>query len=513
MPVQTLPFHSLISVDKTSSTPVYQQVANALVKLIIDATIKPGYGLPASRVLAEMMNLNRTTIVAAYDELRIQDWIEVIPRKGIYVSRHLPVIKPQSFEQDVAVSPGKTIPPVFYRTLTAESPGQSDERPYDLVIDDGYPDRRLAPLPILLSKYRSLFSKSHVNNLLLTSSAAGSVNLRNELAMFLSKTRGINADMEQIVVTKGAQVAIYLVGQMIIKPGSTVIVGDLNYNLANEVFTQAGAELITVKVDEQGMDIDEVERICRTKKPDLLYIIPHHHHPTTVTLSADRRMKLLHIIELYQLPVIEDDYDYDFHYDNRPILPLASADHKGLVLYIGSITKTLAASVKMGYVVAGKGFIWQLTQLKKIMEIRGDILMEEAVASLYSSGEMQRHITRSVKLYKTKRDLFCYLLTKELGEMVKFTKPLGGMAIWITFDNHYELSELSRKLRVNGIYLNDGSRYDPPGKKLNSLRIGFASINEKEIRTLIEALRRLKNPSSTTAPSHPVALKINEAAM
>ena len=128
---------------------------------------------------------------------------------------------------------------------------------------------------------------------------------------------------------------------MILSPGSTVIVGDLNYVLADRLFEQMGAKLIKVKVDENGIDVDEIENLCKKSTPDLLYIIPHHHHPTTVTLSKERRIKLLDIIRQYRFPVIEDDYDYDFHYENSPILPLASADHNGYVIYIGSISKTL----------------------------------------------------------------------------------------------------------------------------------------------------------------------------
>jgi GntR family transcriptional regulator/MocR family aminotransferase len=493
MPVQTLPFQTLIITDKSLSSPVYQQVANGLIKLIIEGKLKPGFSLPASRALAEMMNLNRTTIVAAYEELRIQDWIEVIPRKGIFVSGQLPVIKPRSFKKETKVEKQQTLKPDFFRKLTTANLPVSDEHPYDIVINDGYPDSRVAPLGALFSKYKSLSSKNLMNSLVLKANAAGSVNLRNELAVFLSKTRGINTDLEQVVVTRGAQVAIYMAARMILKPGSTVIVGDINYNLANEVFTQAGATLVKVKIDENGMNIDEVERICKAKRPDLLYIIPHHHHPTTVTLSAERRMKLLHLIQHYRLPVIEDDYDYDFHYDNCPILPLASADHSGYVIYIGSITKTLGPLIKMGYIVANKDFIWQLINFKMIMEIRGDILMEEAVASLYSTGEMQRHISRSVKLYKSRRDYFCDLLVQELGDMVQFTKPLGGMAIWTTFNDNYRLSELSSKLGVRGIYLNDGSRYNSPSIALNSLRIGFASMNEKETTLFIKELSSLKH--------------------
>jgi GntR family transcriptional regulator/MocR family aminotransferase len=492
MPVQTLPFQSLIPIDRTAATPIYQQLANGMIKLIREGKIKPGYGLPASRALAEQMGLNRTTVVAAYEELRIQDWIEVLPRKGIFISSQLPVIKPRTFRNERRSTTDEDPEQDFFLKLTSQKAAPPDKRPYLLIVNDGYPDARMAPLSILFSKYRSLSGKNSLDKLLMSGTVAGSNNLRTELASFLSKTRGVDITADHVMATRGAQLAIYIAARMILKPGSTVIVGALSYHLANEVFVQAGATLRKVKVDENGMDVDEIEKICKEKRPDLLYIIPHHHHPTTVTLSSERRMKLLQIIQKYRLPVIEDDYDYDFHYDNRPILPLASADHKGLVVYIGSITKTLAPSIRMGYIVASKAFIWQAAQLRKVMEIRGDVLMEESVASLYSSGEMQRHINRSVKLYKIRRDMFCEMLVRELGDRVRFNKPSGGMAIWITFDQKYPLPELSKKLAIQGIYMNDGSQYDDTGEVApNSLRIGFASMNEKEMKVLTGALGEL----------------------
>jgi GntR family transcriptional regulator/MocR family aminotransferase len=491
MPVQTLPFQSLIPIDRAAATPIYQQVANGMIKLIREGKIKPGYGLPASRALAEQMGLNRTTVVAAYDELRMQDWIEVLPRKGIFISSQLPVIKPRSFRNESLANEDEEPEQDFFLKLTWQHVLPPDKKTYLLVVNDGYPDARVAPLSTLFSKYRSLSRKNSLDRLLVSGTVAGSNNLRTELASFLSKTRGLDITADNVMATRGAQMAIYIAARMIIKPGSTVIVGELSYHLANEVFIQAGATLRKVKVDENGMDVDEIEKICKEKKPDLLYVIPHHHHPTTVTLSPERRMKLLQIIQKYRLPVIEDDYDYDFHYDNRPVLPLASADHKGLVVYIGSITKTLAPSIRMGYIVASKAFTWQAAQLRKIMEIRGDVLMEETLASLYGSGEMQRHINRSVKLYKVRRDMFCEWLVKELGDKVSFNKPPGGMAVWITFDEKYPLAELSRRLALQGIYMNDGSHYNTGGVAPNSLRMGFASMNEKEMKMLVEALGKL----------------------
>jgi GntR family transcriptional regulator/MocR family aminotransferase len=277
MPVQPLPFNTLITVNRSLSAPVYQQVANGLINLIREGRIKPGNSLPASRVLAELMDLNRTTIVAAYEELRSQDWIEVLPRRGIFISKQLPVITPQEFKDNTEPLTKDLSKADFFLRLTSISPPeQANARPYDLVINDGYPDSREAPLSILLTKYKSLFGRKYIDGLLMGGTTAGSSNLQAELASFLSQSRGMNVAEEDILITKGAQAAIYLAARMIIKPGSLVVVGDLSYNLANKVFIHAGATLIKVKVDENGMDIDELEKICNSNRPDLLYIIPHH---------------------------------------------------------------------------------------------------------------------------------------------------------------------------------------------------------------------------------------------
>ncbi len=279
---------------------------------------------------------------------------------------------------------------------------------------------------------------------------------------------------------------------MILQPGSTVIVGDLNYVLADRLFEQMGAKLIKVKVDENGIDVDEIENICKKSPPGLLYIIPHHHHPTTVTLSKERRIKLLEIIRQYRLPVIEDDYDYDFHYENSPILPLASADHGGYVIYIGSISKTLAPTIRLGYLIAGEDFIWQASMFKRLVEIRGDVLFEESVAHLFNTGEMQRHLRKSVKLYKERRDVFCDMLNACMGDLIHFNRPNGGMAVWATVTPEYSIPDLARRLKAEkGIYMNDGSLYKYKDD-VNGIRLGFASLNTDEMQKFIDALNECK---------------------
>lgn len=491
MAVQTLPFSTLITVDRQSTVPIFKQVANNLIELIKNGKIKSGYQLPASRDMASMLKLNRTTIVAAYEEMQAQGWLEVIKRKGYFVAQDLPVTISKPFEVNTREKSLSEDHKIFYKQIAVRHPLTRQLRSYQLMINDGYPDARIAPLNLIVDRYRFLSGKTNIHNRLLADGSKGSALLRTELAQFLSKTRALNITPEQVLITHGAQLAISVAASMLLQPGSTVVVGDVNYSLADKLFEQLGAKLIKVKVDHNGIDVDAIENICKQSVPSLLYIIPHHHHPTTVTLSAERRVKLLNIVRRYRLPVIEDDYDYDYHYENAPILPLASSEHNNYVLYIGSISKTLSPTVRMGYLIGGEDFIWQASKLKQVLDIRGDVLFEESVGHLFKTGEMQRHLRKSVKLYKSRRDNFCEILNSSFGNTVNFNVPKGGMAVWTLLDPEYSIPQLSERLAGQGIYLNDGSIYRYKND-VNGMRLGFASLNSDEMQSFAQALKKSK---------------------
>lgn len=488
MSVQLLPYSNLIEINRQSAVPIFKQVAEGIVFLIRNGKLKPGYQLPASRDMASMLKINRTTVVSAYEELQVEGWINVIERKGNFVAQQLPLIQPRPFGPLPTNEPNQQQNPNFYKQVAVGPVSKKTLSPHHLMINDGYPDARVAPLDSIFDRYRFLSKRVHLHSRLLNDSAAGSMSLRTELALFLAKTRALNIESRHVLITHGAQLAIFIAASLILRPGSTVVVGDLNYPLANKLFEQMGAKLIRVKVDENGIDVDEIENICKKSPPDLLYIIPHHHHPTTVTLSKERRIKLLNIIRHYRLPVIEDDYDYDFHYENSPILPLASADHNGYVIYIGSISKTLAPTVRLGYLVAGDDFIWQASMFKQMVEIRGDLLFEESIAHLFNTGEMQRHLRKSVKLYKERRDIFCDMLNAGMGDLIHFNTPNGGMAVWATFPQEYSIPDLAKRLAGKGIFMNDGSLYRYKDD-INGIRLGFASLNTEEMQKFIGVLK------------------------
>ncbi|WP_336515092.1 PLP-dependent aminotransferase family protein [Pollutibacter soli] len=477
-----LPFSSLIIINRKVGTPVYLQVANQLITLIRKGNIQPGSKLPASREMAEILQLHRKTVVAAYDELVSQDWAQTNPRRGITVSNELPLTKPRNFNtssQAIGYSSKKS-PGIssFPDILTSVPSGQR----FRLSINDGYPDHRIAPTELLLREYKSLIIQSKRKKFSGAADPAGIYSLREVLAGFVSETRGLRLSAANVMITRGAQMSIYLASQLLVKPGSVVLAGDPNYHLADVTFKTSGARLVRVPVDENGMDIDWVSNYCSKQRPDLIYIIPHHHHPTTVTLTAARRMALLNLVVKYQIPVIEDDYDFDFHYSSSPILPLASSDHDGLVIYIGSLTKSLSPGFRVGYMIGAESFIQNASKFRRLIDIRGDHVLEEALAYLFEKGDMQRHLKKSVKLYHQRRDVFAALLTSMLGDRISFKTPSGGLAFWVRFAKQFPLPEISSLAAVAGLQMSDGLYYNSEKTNYNGLRMGFASMNEKEMR-------------------------------
>ena len=170
---------------------------------------------------------------------------------------------------------------------------------------------------------------------------------------------------------------------------------------------------------------------------------------------------------------------------------MASAEHNGNVIYIGSITKSFTSSFKVGYMVAPQNFIAETLKLRRLIDIRGDNLMEEALAILFNNGDMQKHLKKSLKLYHRRRDLFCDLLQDAIGKHITFEKAAGGMALWVRFNKKNLLPFLSQQASALGLFINDGSFYNSGGVNYNGLRMGFASLNEKEMEEAVRVLRKV----------------------
>lgn len=487
-----LPYKTIIPIQREADSPLSLQIANALAKEIKKGIIPAGTKLPGTRALAQLLQVHRKTVVAAFDELYAQGWIETIPSKGTFVSRALPEVSPKPLEKEHKESPS-TLPKqtgyVLYPNINLNKTVFVNKG--TLAFTDGFPDSRLAPIQALHRTYRAILKRGVSRHLLSYHEIGGNPSLRAALSQYLNQSRGLHTGPENFMITRGSQMAIYLVAQVLLSPGDRVVIGETNYNAANMAFEYAGATLVRIPVDDFGLEVDHIDEICQQKAIRAVFVTSHHHHPTTVTLRADRRIKLLKLAEKYRFAIIEDDYDYDFHYQSSPILPLASADTYGLVIYIGSLTKTLTPAIRVGYIAAPENFIDEAISLRRIVDRQGDPLMEQAVAELLRDGEVKSHVKKAVKAYKERRDIFCSLLQEKLSDVITFRVPDGGMAVWAQFDPAVLLPEISRKAGLKGLYLPDGSVYNPPGKLLNATRMGFASLNPEEIGESVAILERI----------------------
>lgn len=483
-----LPFVNLLIINRKSAVPVYQQIANQLTALIRRGVLKSKQKLPSSRELADLLQVHRKTVVAAYSEIQMQGWTTTSPKRGVFVSSALPELTPVKWEKDAAYE-RLSVPLPFYRVNThyiAEPTVEPSK--YDWVIDDGLPDARIAPLEALIREYKIRIQK----NFLFKNNAGtlypGSLSLRETLISYLAETRGIRAITPNILITQGAQMGIFMAAQLLLRQGDYVVVGEPGYFMANSVFENLEANILRALVDKDGIDVDQVEEFCLKYNVKMLYIIPHHHHPTTVTLSPQRRMQLIALAEKFNFVIVEDDYDYDFHYHSAPYLPLVSYN-SNRIIYIGSLTKCLAPSIRIGFMVAPVELIDEAIKIRRSISLRGDFIMEEALSVLIASGDINRHIKKSNKIYMHRRDLLCELMKGHLHDFVEFDIPTGGMAVWIKFGKEYPLKKIASNAAKHRLLMSDGTKYNTHNEDYNAIRFGFASLTDIELTEVIQLLK------------------------
>lgn len=484
-----LAFKNLILLNRDSDHPVFLQISHGMAGLIKAGILGKGMRLPGTRAMSEALHVHRKTVVAAYDELMSQGWIEVIPSKGTFVSNKLPIVEVRGLTNGDATQVNRKKAGFEFEPKTLLRRAEPLV-PKGLTLDEGIPDVRIAPAHEIIRAIKSIISRSYNLKYLSYGPVYGDSLLREVLADYLQETRGMNIGAGNILLTRGSQMAMYLASQMLIKPGDKAVVGETNYIAANLTMRHAGAELLYIPVDDQGIVTQALEEICKNESVKAVFVTSHHHHPSTVTLSPERRLHLVQLAEKYGFAILEDDYDYDFHYQNAPLLPLASADRSGHVIYMGAICKIVAPAYRVGYMVASEDFILETAHLRRIVDRQGDPLLERAIAQLIQQGDYQRHTKKALKLYRERRDHFCELLETELGDFVDFKSPEGGMAVWVGLRKEFNWEEVAQHCFAHGLRIPNWKLYDQSGQGHNHLRMGFASLNFEEQKQIVAHLKR-----------------------
>jgi len=484
-----LPWKTIIQFQKDSDHPVYLQIANAIIQEMKKGRVGPGIKLPGTRMMSEILHVHRKTLVRAYDELYAQGWIEMVPSKGTFTSKELPELNPRKL---LAKSERKNSFPTEtgYTVKTNENIRKPVPPQRNIIGFHDGPDVRLVPADEIGKAFKSVMSRTVNLKYMSYVETTGVEKFRKVLSDYLNSSRGLQTTSENISITRGSQMGLYLICNALFKRDETIVVGETNYYYADHLFINAGMKLARIRVDEYGIDVDEIEKLCQRKKIKAVFVTSHHHYPTTVTLIASRRIKLLALAEKYGFVIIEDDYDYDFHYLSSPILPLISADTKGMVIYIGTLSKTIAPAIRTGYVIAPPNLILELARYRQLIDTQGDPIMELALAEMFTEGVIKRHMKKALNEYHRRRDFACNYLFHKLSDVIDFKIPDGGLAIWAKFSKSVPLPPLTEKLRAQGLILSNGLIHNTENGSFNATRMGFGWMNEKEMEQAIDLLTK-----------------------
>ena len=474
-------------IRRNTTTAVYLQIAHAIIEEIKRGRLVAGAALPGSRKFAESLGIDRKTVIQTYGELEAQGWITSEKTRGTFVSAQLPEVGQAPKNEPHGRIPEQPdfrlvgSPPIIPLILPQKNL---------LVFDDGAPDTRLIPIEALARGYRNALQHHLVRGRFGYGDPRGTIELRTAISTMLNMDRGMTTSPDNICLTRGSQMAIHLAAHMLAGRGDAVVMEELSYPPARETFPPACAAVVPVPLDDGGMRVDELEKICRKKRVRAVYVTPHHQFPTTVLMRPERRLRLLSLAAQFGFAIVEDDYDHEFHFVHRPMLPMASFDLWGQVAYIGSLSKCLSPSLRLGYLVGPKSFIDRAGQEIMMIDRQGDPATEYAITELIETGELRRHMRKVLKIYGERRAYFADLLLKLFEGNIEFSVPDGGLAFWVKFTG-IQLDRLAAAATREGVAILPASSFAIKPQTIDAARLGFASMNVEELKKASHRLNRV----------------------
>ncbi|QNX08632.1 PLP-dependent aminotransferase family protein [Acinetobacter seifertii] len=468
------PWQVHFRIDEREEKTVFLKLTNLISQEILSGRLGQGTMLPGSRSLSKELGINRKTVQAVYEELEAQGWLVTRPRKGTFVADILP-------ESSIEIEPA------FEQIEQEKSLIQSTAvYPHN----DGVPDPRLIPYELFSRAYRHALIKITQNQYMGYGDPRGMIELRQALRQMLSMERFMNVAEDEICIVRGSQMGIFLASRALPNRQGVIVVEELYYPSAVKAFQSNGFQVVSVKLDEQGIVIENLERILKEHSVAAIYTTPHHQYPTTVTMPMNRRLQLLELSKKWGFYIIEDDYDHEFHYDSRPMPPLASLPHSELVIHVGSLSKVFAPGIRLGYIVAPSSIIQSITEDILLIDRQGNNITELALADLMQRGEIKRHIRKMKKIYQLRRDHALAEFQRIFAESVHIQRPAGGMALWVKFQKPFTRDHLIKLKELN---IDTEHKFKQIGSSNCCIRLGFAALSEKEITSLIESLNQVLN--------------------
>jgi GntR family transcriptional regulator / MocR family aminotransferase len=468
-------FHVSLIGRKNLGREIYRQLRRA----IVDGQLRPGDRLPPSRELARGLGVSRTTATVAYDRLAGEGFVTSRVGAGTFVSEH--VVPPRG-EAKRHQADGALKPRQIWESIPLST---AFDRRAEFDFRTGLPDASLFPHEtwrrLMARELRSEAVGSGVYG-----HPAGHRGLREAIVRHIGISRGVLASADDVTITSGTQQAMDVIARVLLAPGDRAAVEDPGYGPPRRLLDSMGVRVEGVPVDREGLVVDALPRNTR-----LVYVTPSHQYPLGVPMSLPRRLALLTWAERNHAAIVEDDYDSEFRFQGRPIEPLQTLDATGRVIYVGSFSKTMLPTLRLGFVVTPPSLTAALHKAKFVTDWHTSMLVQATHARFIDEGGFARHIRKTGGVYRARREKVIKSLTQDFGGCLELIPSAAGLhiAALATAASAGQMADVARRALAAGVAVQELSKFGVHGPAPAGLVLGYGAIRTASIE---EGLRRLR---------------------
>ncbi|MCY9061911.1 PLP-dependent aminotransferase family protein [Bacillus inaquosorum] len=465
--------------SRDSDIPLHRQIEQYMKDKILHGEWAVGTKIPSQRTLADMFQVNRSTVTAAIDELTSQGLLEGRRGGGTKVVNSTwsvlaaePPLDWSDYVRSGIHHPNSSI---------IQDINQNEPRADIIRLGTG----ELSPDLLPADTMRRMFQQINPHALSLGyEQPKGNRQLREAVAEHL-KGKQIHVSPSAILIVSGALQALQLISIGLLKRGSVILTEKPSYLQSLHVFQSAGMRLRSLPMDEAGIKAGLVSSYRKQYGGQLLYTIPSFHNPTGIVMSEQRRKEIISLSKKEQLPIIEDDAYGDIWFEEKLPQPLKAMDHEGNILYLGTFSKTVSPGLRIGWLVGPEPVIERLADIKMQTDYGSSGLSQWAAAEWLSQGYYEEHLTRIRRVLKQRRDAALHFLKQYAGDIATWRIPAGGFYIWVTFHKTLPISRFFHELLKQQVLVNPGSIYD--GEDRNSIRLSYSYASIADLETGIKA--------------------------
>ena len=505
-----------LQLDRTSSTPLGEQVCEQVRALIAGGTLPSGSRLPSSRLLADQLGVSRNTVVGAYERLLADGWVASGVGRGTFVAEKPPMPEAETRGATTA-SPSATSeafpwlgavvrdapPPVQMPGVNASAEGDGAVVPIDLA--GAVPSPASYPLRALRRALDHTLAH-HGAAALGYGPPAGYRPLRAFIAERATR-RGVPTRPRDVLIVGGSQQGLDLVARLLIRPGDGVAVESPTYANASQLWRLHGARLWGVPMDDSGVRPDALETLLRRERPKLVYLMPTFQNPTGLTMDATRREAVMQVVREAQVPVIEDQFDAELRFEGQPEAPLKALDVDGQVILLGTFSKILCPGLRLGWIIAPSSIRRRLLDVKQIADLTTSLPLQMAVATLAERGDFDRHLAEVRVAHAHRLRVLLDALAVHLPSS-EATRPAGGMTLWLTLPPGISAMEVHRRALAHGVAVAPGPWFEPdgaPATDTEHLRLSFVCAEAPDIEEGIRRLARAIDDAVTARADRGIA--------